>query len=760
MTAVAATRARTRLALGATRLGGSLSRSLGAGSGSVVGGRIGLLIEPDLLRLLAIGRRVVVVSGTNGKTTTTRLVAEALRASRHPVASSEAGANMPEGMVAALAAAPAAAVAVLEADEAYLPVVLAATRPEVVVLLNLSRDQLDRTSEVRMLAARWQQALAGLAGTVVANADDPLVVWAAGAGSGSGGPGGKRPARVLFVGAGSAWRDDAHHCPACDARIGFDGGSWSCSSCGLRRPETVAELVGDELVAAGGSRRPLALALPGRFNRANAALALIAATAMGVEESQAAAALAAVREVAGRFADVAAPGGRARLLLAKNPAGWAELLELLREGDGPLVISINARLADGHDPSWLWDVPFELLEGRLVVATGERRLDLAVRLLHAGVGHEVVADPLAALGRATALAGGSGSGSGGSAGSGGRVDAIGNYTAFQDLRRLTGAGAGPGAGGVASASPPVPVAAAPARPGVRGREAGTVRRLGGESALRVVVVHPDLLGTYGDGGNGQVLANRAAWRGLATELVLARSDRPLPRSGDIYCLGGGEDGPQARSCALLDDGSLAAAVDAGAVVLAVCAGFQIIGRRFPGADGSAIDGLGLLDVTTSRQRRPRAVGEIVAETLVSRPLLAQGLLLSGFENHASTTTVGPGAAPLARVRTGTGNDGGGLEGAVAGRVLGTYLHGPVLARNPALADALLALAIGTGGGDPDRGGGGGGLAPLEDGEEQALLAERLRASAPASEPAPAGRGRARHLGRAAAFIEQLAGRRV
>jgi CobQ-like glutamine amidotransferase family enzyme len=229
--------------------------------------------------------------------------------------------------------------------------------------------------------------------------------------------------------------------------------------------------------------------------------------------------------------------------------------------------------------------------------------------------------------------------------------------------------------------------------------------------LRVVVVYPDLLGTYGDGGNGLVLARRAERRGIAVELVQARSEEPVP-AADVYTLGGGEDGPQVQAAdRLARDSRFAEAVEAGAVVLAVCAGYQILGERFPSADGTPGAGLGLLDVVTVKGRPPRAVGEIV----VDGAGLGVGLI-TGFENHGGTTTIGPGTEPLGPVKTGEGNDGH-TDGARKGRIVGTYLHGPVLARNPALADLLLTWASGR-----DE------LEPLDDSREQALRAERLRAA--------------------------------
>jgi CobQ-like glutamine amidotransferase family enzyme len=228
--------------------------------------------------------------------------------------------------------------------------------------------------------------------------------------------------------------------------------------------------------------------------------------------------------------------------------------------------------------------------------------------------------------------------------------------------------------------------------------------------LCIAVVYPDLLGTYGDGGNGLILARRAQWRGFEVELMQAASDAPLPEA-DIYCLGGGEDGPQVRAAqSLIEDGMLRRRADEGAVVLAVCAGYQIVGNSFPGADGVSHVGVGLLDIATVKGAGPRAVGEVVAQaTGATLPAL------TGFENHGGTTTLAEGAVPLGRVSKGIGNgDGSATEGAIAGHVLGTYLHGPVLARNPALADLLLCWALHT-----DE------LPPLEDGAEEALRHERL-----------------------------------
>lgn len=397
----------------------------------MIGGRAILAIDPRALSRLVAGRAVALVSGTNGKTTTTSLLGAAL-ATAGPLTTNVLGANQPPGLAAALAGGPAGGTAALEVDEAWMERVVAATDPEVVLLLNLSRDQLDRNNEVRQLAARWRRTFDGREGTlVVANADDPLVAWSALAAR-----------RVCWVGAGQPWTEDAAGCPNCGARVIFDPppapalgsggvgpGAWHCSGCDLRRPELDLGLEGEDVVTRDGWRRRLDLALPGRANRANAAMALAAARHLGVDPEVALDAMAGATEIVGRYARVAVGDVRARLLLAKNPAGWLEVLDVLRPGPEPVVVAINARIADGRDPSWLWDVPFERLAGRLVIASGERGRDLAVRLHYAEVEHRLVLDPLEAV-RAAGEAARALAARPGPV----EVDVVGNYTSFQVLR--------------------------------------------------------------------------------------------------------------------------------------------------------------------------------------------------------------------------------------------------------------------------------------------------------------------------------------
>jgi lipid II isoglutaminyl synthase (glutamine-hydrolysing) len=403
---------RARLATGIGGAAGRVSRLTGRGDGSVIGGVLGLRVEPDLLRLLAADRQVILVTGTNGKTTTTRLITAALGALGQQVASNAFGANMAAGLASALGRAPQAAYAVLETDERYLPAVIEATSPRVVTLLNLSRDQMDRAAEIWLIARRWRDALADAPGTlVIANADDPLIAWAASSAK-----------QVTWVSAGQRWHEDSWCCPECGSHLRRNGADWRCHECSFGRPRTPWALDGEAVIDAHGQRRELDLALPGRANRSNAVVALAVADVFGVTADQALPLLRQVTSVAGRYTVVPRGGCTVRLLLAKNPAGWLEAFDVLTQGNGPVLLAVNAQIPDGKDTSWLWDVDFRVLRNRPVYVSGERRLDLAVRLEADEVEFELTAGLDDVVDRIQT----------------GDLDVIANYTAFQQIRTLVG----------------------------------------------------------------------------------------------------------------------------------------------------------------------------------------------------------------------------------------------------------------------------------------------------------------------------------
>jgi UDP-N-acetylmuramyl tripeptide synthase len=247
----------------------------------------------------------------------------------------------------------------------------------------------------------------------------------------------------VWVGTAAHWTNDASGCPRCGGRIRFTpaegplaGGtdSWRCSTCDLAKPSpswwlTYAADGSPAVARRDGPPIPLDLNLPGRVNAANATMVVAAAAALGADPERAAQALGAVTEVAGRYRQAEVAGATLRMLLAKNPAGWQEAIDMLAPAPRPVVASINARIADGRDPSWLWDVPFERLRGRFVVALGERRHDLAVRLRYAEVDHAVASSLTEGVARAAARTNSA------------EVDLIANYTAFQDY--LVEVGGGP-----------------------------------------------------------------------------------------------------------------------------------------------------------------------------------------------------------------------------------------------------------------------------------------------------------------------------
>lgn len=402
-----------------------VSRLLRRGSGASIRGQVLTRVAPDAFRLLVRGRRIAAVTGTNGKTTTTHLLAGALRealgADASRLVTNADGANLHYGIASALAKARTADLAVLETDERVVPDLIEHGRPEVLVLLNFSRDQLDRNFEIKFLGRAWRTALekAGDAGPlVVANSDDPLITWAA-----------EKARRVVWVDTATTWTADTALCPECGGlltRVNPSDdqltGSWDCPRCDLTEHKADYVVRGDRIQLPDGRLVEPRLNVPGTFNISNAACALAAAVELGVDVDTALVGFRTVKSPAGRFAIATIGKATVRLLLSKNPAGWAESLQLL-ETD-PVILAIDSVAADGKDVSWLWDVDFEQLRGRHIVCTGPRAYDLAVRLSYAEVDHEVTVDLTDALRVAE--------------GSPHPIDVIATYTPFQKLLKMGG----------------------------------------------------------------------------------------------------------------------------------------------------------------------------------------------------------------------------------------------------------------------------------------------------------------------------------
>ncbi len=407
--------ARLTTALLAGRAASLLSRRLGLGGGTVISGHVVPLIAPDALRTISsrLPHGTVVVSGTNGKTTTSRLAAHLLRRAGLRILHNRAGANLLAGLVAAvvddssLNGSPRADVGLFEVDEATLPAAVREVAPQAVVLTNIFRDQLDRYGEVDVIAELWRRALAGLPAhaRVALNADDPLVASLGSHVSG----------HTMYFGiADLTWARqglehaaDARLCLACGARYLYEAsfyghlGHYRCPCCSVRRPDPdvaairVASrgLAGTDLeVATPGGLLRATLPLPGLYNVYNALAAICIALGFGASLETIADGLAEFRAAFGRLERVEVNGRQLFLALVKNPAGFNQVLRMLADStrDGNFLILINDLFADGTDISWLWDVDFEIIAGiaKFVVCSGLRAEDMAVRLKYALVPQE------------------------------------------------------------------------------------------------------------------------------------------------------------------------------------------------------------------------------------------------------------------------------------------------------------------------------------------------------------------------------------
>lgn len=390
----------------------AISRAFNLGGGTTMPGRVARAIDPGVMRSLAgaLPHGTIVVTGTNGKTTTSRLITHILSLTGLTPVHNRAGANLAAGITAALvrqaalAGRPRGDIGVFEVDEATLPLIAESLTPRVVVLTNLFRDQLDRYGEIDLVAGRWQSALdvLGARTTVVFNADDPLVATVAA---------GARGSRLAFgiedAASGLETLEhaaDARYCYRCGVAYAYAAvyfghmGIYHCGSCGTTRP--VPEVAARDVEAGGitggaftlhasGGARRVRTSLPGLYNVHNVLAAAACCLAIRAPFDTVVSGIETFAPAFGRAERVRINGRDAVMLLAKNPAGFNEVLRtVLRDGGaGVVLIAINDLTADGRDISWLWDVDFEMLAGRcrLVITSGLRAHDMNLRLKYAGV---------------------------------------------------------------------------------------------------------------------------------------------------------------------------------------------------------------------------------------------------------------------------------------------------------------------------------------------------------------------------------------
>jgi UDP-N-acetylmuramyl tripeptide synthase len=381
----------------------------------MIGGRTALRLAPGAIAEVAHGRRSVLVTGTNGKSTVTALTCAALGAGG-PVVSNSTGANMPDGIVTALDADRRARLAALEVDEVYLEGVVRATSPEALIVLNAYREY-TRGVSLGSTLDHWRAVTARLGPgcAAIVNVDDPLVTWAF-----------EAAPRVIGVAGGLSWRQDAALCPACGALQAWSPQGWSCPGCGRSRPAPQWYVAGGDasgwLIAHPRGTTTLEVTVPGRTGPVGAAFALAAADALGLDPDESATRITAVSDVDGRYVPFPVQGRSARLLMLKNPAGWAEAIDLAVATGLPLVVAVDP--FGPKDTTTMWEAPFERLVGREVCVTGTRAADALAILGAAAVPAVEEPDARAAIASRDA----------------GEVLVACNYPAFRRLSRLLRAG--------------------------------------------------------------------------------------------------------------------------------------------------------------------------------------------------------------------------------------------------------------------------------------------------------------------------------
>ncbi len=440
----------SRLLEALARASRALARRLGRSGGTTFPGRMLLRGDPKALERMSrrLEHGAVLVSATNGKTTTSAMVAAVLESSGQRVVHNRAGSNMGWGVATALldAGREPAQLGLFEVDEAWLPRVADALRPRTYLLSNLFRDQLDRYGELELLADRWAEVVERHAGEArfVLNADDPLV---ADLGRGLEG--------VLYFGVSDDSQAlpelqhaaDSKHCRNCGTPYRYDAvylghlGRYSCPGCGRERPDpsVVADRVrldgmagADVSMSTPEGRMDLRLPVPGLYNVYNAVAATALSLELGASLDHVRSALEGFGGAFGRVETIPVEGRPVSILLVKNPAGANEVLRTLTLEDGQLDlwIALNDRIADGRDVSWVWDADFELLAGRVrrVTCSGTRAEEMALRLKYAGIDVELAVDRDLGSSLDAAVASGRESGR--------PLFALPTYTALLELRDL------------------------------------------------------------------------------------------------------------------------------------------------------------------------------------------------------------------------------------------------------------------------------------------------------------------------------------
>lgn len=661
-------------------------------------GKMALYVDPRLIADLApkLKEGSMCVVGTNGKTTVTNLLADALELAGKRVVCNRTGANLDSGVATSLLHAGPSDWGVFECDELWLARILPQLQATYVVLLNLFRDQLDRVGEIDRIQDSIVGALEQSPNTVlVYNADDPLCTRIAERASNR---------SIAFgvnedLGLPQNSVTDAQMCQRCSTMLEYSYrqygqlGDFSCPTCGFTRPclDYAAERVrlGLDGLSFDVSGESISAPYTGAYMVYNLLATAAAADLAGCPLPSLQRAIDAFDPQNGRLQTFDIAGRRVLLNLAKNPTGFNQNLKIVAQDPGDKVVAffVNDKEGDGRDVSWLWDIDFEELAddpGNLTVfAGGLRGNDMQVRLKYAGIDAQLVEDADELLAKIGALPVQQ------------NAYLIANYTALPPVHAvLTAASAR--AEGASDEERPAS-ASVSATAGVSAKipvenAAGSAERV----PLTIAHLFPDLLNLYGDGGNVRILEQRLRWRGIPVQVKRVNHGETVDLAGvDIVVLGGGPDREQRLASAELMGmrASLHDYVEDGGVLLAICGGYQILGHEWLLGD-EVVEGLGIVDLTT--ERAAGGSGDRLIDNIVLRSPLAQRLVV-GYENHAGRTHLGAGVEPFGTVASTTGhgnNDADRQDGVRYKNVVGTYLHGPLLAKNPEVADDLLARALG------------------------------------------------------------------
>lgn len=684
-------------------------------------GKIALLVDPQIIAETSskITTGSIMVVGTNGKTTVTNLLADAVERSGQTVACNRTGANLDSGIATTLLQTKGSVDwGIFESDELWLVRSLPQIKATYVLLLNLFRDQLDRYGEIDRIQEAIVKALNLSPDTIlIYNADDPLCAIVAG----------RVANKTIAFGVDEDMHlpqntvSDAQMCQKCSGMFTYEYrqygqlGKYICSNCGFTRPnldyvaknielkhgasfdvEGCSSVAGEAMSSTGLSKKigikdgtpdkvsvSVSVAQPGAYVVYNMLATYLAAHFLGVSNKEFQHAVDVFDPQNGRLQEFLIEGRSVLLNLAKNPTGFNQNLKIITQAEGKKAVAffINDNEADGRDISWIWDCDFEELAQEkdiVVYAGGVRKNDLQVRLKYAGVEAKLINSVNEMVDEVLAMP------------QEWKMYAIANYTSLPSVRSALTARSKKTKNAPLREGSHEPTSSVLASVPVSENTLGITP----DKPLRIVHLFPDLLNLYGDGGNVKVLAKRCEWRGIPAQVVSVRYGESVDLStADIVFLGGGPDREQKLASEVLHNmkESLGEYIENNGALLAICGGYQILGTRWLLGD-EVVEGLSLIDIETLRPGKgfDRLIDNIMlSSSLASMPVV-------GYENHAGRTHLGEGVKPFGKVISSVGsgnNDSSKEDGLLYKNCIGTYLHGPLLGKNPEIADFLIARAL-------------------------------------------------------------------